>query len=104
MYGEQLRAVVDHVVIAEYHWRYDWRTHKVTEIPDGVFYPTRFASPQGSLIPLTPQEALVLYRPQPVRRPARLAFSTQQLMMNLDAAREVYTAARRERLIASAEP
>jgi hypothetical protein len=30
---------------------------------DGAFYPTRFASPQGALIPLTPQESLVLYRP-----------------------------------------
>ena len=81
VYGEQLRAVLDHVVLAEYHCRYDWRTHKVTEIHDGIFYSTRFASPQGSLIPLTPQESLVLYRPQPLRRPARLPFPTQQLML-----------------------
>jgi hypothetical protein len=81
VYGEQLRAVLDHVVLAEYHCRYDWRTHKVTEIREGIFYPTRFASLQGSLIPLTPQESLVLYRPQPLRRPARLAFSAQQLML-----------------------
>ncbi len=81
VYGEQLRAVLDHVVLAEYHCRYEWRTHKVTEIRDGIFYPTRFASPQGSLIPLTPQESLVLYRPQPLRHPARRAFSAQQLML-----------------------
>jgi transposase InsO family protein len=81
VYGEQLRAVLDHVIIAEYHCRYDWRTHKVTEIRDGIFYSTRFASPQGSLIPLTPQESLVLYRPQPWRRPARLPVPTQQLML-----------------------
>jgi transposase InsO family protein len=81
VYGEQLRAVLDHVVLAEYHCQYDWRTHKVTEIRDGIFYPTRFASPQGSLIPLTPQESLVLYRPQPLRRPAQLAFAAQQLML-----------------------
>jgi hypothetical protein len=80
VYGEQLRGVLDHVVFAEYHWRYDWRTHNVTEIRDGIFYPPRFASPQGSLIPLTPQESSVRYRPQPLRRPARLAFSAQQLM------------------------
>jgi len=80
-YGEQLRAVLDHVVLAEYPCRYDWRTHKVTESRDGLFYPTRFASPQGSLIPLTPQESLVLYRPQPLRRPARRAFAAQQLML-----------------------
>ena len=81
VYGEQLRAVLDNVVLAEYHCRYDWRTHKVTEIRDGVFYPTRFASPQGTLIPLTPQESLVLYRPQMRRRPARKSFSMQQLVL-----------------------
>jgi len=81
VYGEQLRAVLDQVILAEYHCRYDWRTHKVTEIRDGIFYPTRFVSPQGSLLPLTPQESLVLYRPQPLRRPARLPLPTQQLML-----------------------
>ena len=50
VYGEQLRAVLDHVVLAEYHCRYDWRDHKVHDIHDGVFYPTRFASPQGALL------------------------------------------------------
>jgi len=64
VYGEQLRAVLDHVVLAEYHCRYDWRDHKVKDIHDGVFYPTRFASPQGALLPLNPHEALVLYRPK----------------------------------------
>src|SRR2546425_2564075 len=81
VYGEQLRAVLDNVVLAEYHCRYDWRTHKVMEIRDGVFYPTRFASPQGALIPLTPQESLVLYRPQTRRRQARLPVSAQQLWL-----------------------
>jgi len=38
VYGEQLRAVLDHVVLAEYHCRYEWRTHKVTEIRDGIFF------------------------------------------------------------------
>src|SRR6266568_4998467 len=81
VYGEQLRAVLDNVVLAEYHCRYDWRTHKVMEIRDGVFYPTRFASPQGALIPLTPQESLVLYRPQTRRRQAPKSVSTQQLVL-----------------------
>jgi len=31
-----------------------------------MFYATRLASPQGSLVPLTPQESLVLYRPKPM--------------------------------------
>jgi transposase InsO family protein len=81
VYGEQLRAVVDNVVLAEYHCRYDWRERKVKNIHDGVFYPTRFASPQGALLPLNPQEALVLYRPQTLRRPARLPSPVQQLLL-----------------------
>ena len=81
VYGEQLRAVLDNVVLAEYHCRYDWRTRTVTEIRDGVFYPTRFASPQGALIPLTPQESLVLYRPRTRRRQGHKAVATQQLVL-----------------------
>jgi hypothetical protein len=81
VYGEQLRAVLDHVVLAEYHCHYDWREHKVKDIRDGVFYPTRFASPQGSLVPLTPQESLVLYRPKPVARQAQLPVPVQQLWL-----------------------
>ena len=81
VYGEQLRAVLDHVVLAEYHCRYDWQTRKVTAIRDGVFYPTRFASPQGALLPLNPQESLVLYRPRPLVRQGRLPFLAQQLWL-----------------------
>jgi Putative ATPase subunit of terminase (gpP-like)./Integrase core domain. len=81
VYGEELRAVLDHIVLAEYHCRYDWRSHKVTEIRDGLFYPTRFASPQGSLLPLPSQEALVLYRPRSLRRPAQLPLPTSQLIL-----------------------
>jgi hypothetical protein len=65
-----LRAVFENVVLAKYHCRYDWRDRKVKNIREGVFYPTRFASPQGTLIPLTPQESLVVYHPQPPRRRA----------------------------------
>jgi transposase len=81
VYGEQLRAVLDNVVLAEYHCRYDWRTRKVTDIRDGVFYATRFASPQTSLLPLNAQETLVLYRPRSLRHQARLPVSTQQLWL-----------------------
>jgi len=81
VYGEQLRAVLDNVVLAEYHCRYDWRTRKVTEIRDGVFYPTRFASPQGTLLPLNPQESLVLYCPTSPRRPAGERRPRQQLLL-----------------------
>ena len=81
VYGEQLRAVLDNVVLAEYHCRYDWRTRKVTEIRDGVFYSTRFASPQRMLLPLTPQESLILYRPTPPRRGAGKRLPRQQLLL-----------------------
>ena len=37
VYGEQLRAVLDNVVVAEYHCHYDWRDRKVKDIRDGVF-------------------------------------------------------------------
>jgi hypothetical protein len=53
--GEQLRAAFENVVLAEYHCRYDWRDHQVKDIHGDVFYPTRFVSPQGTLIPLTPK-------------------------------------------------
>ena len=81
VYGEQLRAVFENVVLAEYHCRYDWREQKVTDIRDGVFYSTRFASPQGTLIPLNPQESLVVYRPRSLRGPARKSFSMPQLLL-----------------------
>src|SRR5438046_4962961 len=80
VYGEQLRAVLDNVVLAEYHCRYSWRERKVTDIHDGVFYSTRFASPQGALIPFNRQESLVVYRPPSQRGQAHKAFPTRQLL------------------------
>jgi hypothetical protein len=81
VYGEQLRAVLDHVVLAAYQCRYDWRAQKVTDLRDGVFYPTRFASPQGTLIPLTPQESLIVYRPTPMARLVQRPVPVQQLWL-----------------------
>src|SRR5215467_7044612 len=78
VYGEQLRAVLDHVVLAEYRCGYDGRTHHVKEMRDGVFYATRFASPQGALIPLTPHESLIVYRPKPTGRLWQPPVSVQQ--------------------------
>ena len=60
VYGQALRAVFDTVVVAEYHCHYHLPHGKVTDIRDGRFPPTRFASPQGTLLPLNPHEALVL--------------------------------------------
>jgi transposase InsO family protein len=79
--GDQLWAVFDNVVVAEYRCHYDWRSRHVTNIRDGVFYRTRYASSQGMLLPITPQESRVLYRPQSGRRRARQASSTQQLWL-----------------------
>jgi hypothetical protein len=81
VYGEQLRAMYEDVVLAEYHCHYDGREHKVTTIQRGVFYPTRFASPQGRLLPLNPQECVVLYRPTPPRRPTRPRRFIPQLLL-----------------------
>jgi transposase InsO family protein len=81
VYGTALRAVFDNVVLAEYHCRYDHRDGKVKDIREGSFPVTRFASDQGSLIPLNPQESLVLYRPKSLPRQARLPFAAQQLWL-----------------------
>jgi hypothetical protein len=52
--GAQLRAVFEHVVLAEYRCHDDWRARKVTDIHEGMFYPTRWTPSQGMLLPLTP--------------------------------------------------
>ena len=66
--GDQWRAVFANVVVAEYRCHYDWRSHHVTNIRDGLFYRTRYASAHGARIPVTPQESRVLYRPPSGRR------------------------------------
>jgi transposase InsO family protein/transposase len=79
--GEQLRAAFDNVVLAEYRCHYDWRDHKVTAIREGVFYPTRFASPQGRLMPLTSQDFVVAYHARSLRRRAPHLSPTPQLLL-----------------------
>jgi transposase InsO family protein len=81
VYGEQLRAVFEDVVVAEYHCRYDGQTRKVHDIRDGVVYPTRFLSPQGTLIPLNAREAVVVYRATPPRPRAAPALGGRQLLL-----------------------
>jgi transposase InsO family protein len=81
VYGEQLRAMLDNMVLAEYHCRYDWRDHKVSEVRDGVFYPTPFAAIQGVLIPLNEQEVIVVYRPKSRIRQTRLPVPAHQLWL-----------------------
>jgi transposase len=81
VYGHELRAVHEHVVLAEYHCRYDLRDRRVKDIRDGRFYQTTFATKQGLLIPLNPQESLVLYRHKSAPRQARLPFPAYQLWL-----------------------
>jgi transposase InsO family protein len=79
--GEQLRAVFENVLLAEYHCRYDWQDRHVKDIREGLQYQTRFASPQGILIPLTSQECLVVYRARRLRRRAPQPARAQQLLL-----------------------
>jgi transposase InsO family protein len=81
MAGTQLRAMFEGVVLAEYHCRYDWRDRRVTDIGAGVFRPTRFASPQGWLIPLTPADSVVVYRTRAPRRQVPHGSSRPQLLL-----------------------
>jgi hypothetical protein len=81
VYGEQRRAVLDHVVLAEYRCRYDGQARKGTDSHPGTFYATRVASPQEALILLNPQEALGIYRPRAPRRLAFQRFPRQQLVL-----------------------
>jgi hypothetical protein len=78
--GTQLRAAFDHVILAEYHCRYDWRDRRVKDVRPGVFHLTRFASSQGTLLPLTPHDSLVVYRTRARRRPPARS-STPQLLL-----------------------
>ncbi len=73
----------DNVLLAEYHCHYALREDKVKDIRDGSFSPSPFAScqKQGSLIPLNPQESLVLYRPKPLMRQTVLPVPAEQLWL-----------------------
>lgn len=77
--GEHLRAVIAQVVLAEYHCRYDWQAHQVKDIADGVWYATRFASPQALLFPGYPHDVVVLYRPSSLSSLRRQRSQSQQL-------------------------
>ena len=79
--GEHLRATFDHVVLADYHCRYDGRDRRVTEVREGVFHATRFASLQGTLIPLTPENSGVVHRARASRHRVARASPTRQLWL-----------------------
>jgi hypothetical protein len=82
VYGNELRAVFENVVLAEYYCCYDIRDRKVKDIRDGRFFPhDDFISDQYMLIALNPQESLVLYRQASAPRQARLPFPAEQLWL-----------------------
>jgi transposase len=81
VYDEQLRAMFDHVVLAQYRCRYDRQTHQVRDIHGGVFYTTPFASPQGLLIPLDPKEAEVIEHPPRAKRQDNTPLPYKQLAL-----------------------
>ena len=83
VYGQELRAVCEHVLLAEYHCHYDQREGKVTDIRVSQFYPSPFASrqEQGSLIERHPLESVVVYRPKSLRRQAALPVRAAQLWL-----------------------
>ena len=86
--GDQLRATFENVVLAEYHCCYDWRERKVKDIHQGIFYRTRFASPQGVLFPLIPQDSSVVYHARPRReRGSRVSPVPQFLLFEVVHAR-----------------
>ena len=77
VYGPAWRAVFDPGVVAAYPWHAPLRDGTVTDIRDGSLPPTRFASPQGVLLPRNPPEALRRDRLQPALRHARGPVPTQ---------------------------
>ena len=83
VYGQELRAVCEQALLAEYHCHYDLREGKVTDIRVSQFYPSPFASrqEQGSLIERNPLESMVVYRPKSLRRQAALPLRAEQLWL-----------------------
>jgi hypothetical protein len=79
--GEELRAVYDHVLLAEYACHYDLRTGTVTRLCLGQWYPSPFAArqAQGVLLERTPQDSRIVVRPPTVRRPAVSSVQAEQL-------------------------
>ena len=83
VYGQDLRAVFDNVLLADYHCHYDLRAGKVKDIRVDRFYPSPFASrqAQGALLERNPLESVVVYRPKSLMRHASLPLRAEQLWL-----------------------
>ena len=81
--GEELRAVYDHVLVAEYTCHYDLRTGTVTRLRLGQWYPSPFAArqAQGALLERTPQDSVIVVRPPAVRLPTAGPGQAEQLRL-----------------------
>lgn len=68
--GEELRAVYDQVLLAEYTCQYDLRTGTVSRLGLGQWYPSPFAArqAQGVLLERTPQDSVIVVRSPAGRR------------------------------------
>ena len=79
--GEDLRAVYDQVLVAEYACHYNLRTGTVSHLRLGHWYPSPFAArqAQGTLVERTPQDSVVVARPPAMRRPAASPIQAEQL-------------------------
>ena len=79
--GEDLRAVYDEVLLADYHCHYNLRTGKVTHLRLRQWYPRPFAArqAQGARLERTPQDSVVVSRPPGGRRQAAGPLRVEQL-------------------------
>ncbi len=78
VYENQLKAVRDRVVLAEYHCRYDGSKRQVRHIGQGTLSPAPMASPQGTLLPRQAEALVGLYRPPVPRRQLSLPVPAPQ--------------------------
>jgi transposase len=81
--GEELRAVYDHVLVAEYTCHYDLRTGTVTRLGLGQWYPSPFTArqAQGVLLERTPQDSRIVIRPPTGRQPVVSSRQATQLSL-----------------------
>ncbi len=81
MAGEELRAVYEHVLVAEYACHYDLRTGTGTSLRLGPWYPNPFAArqAQGVLLERTSQDSVIVTRPPVGRRPGLGRGQAEQL-------------------------
>lgn len=78
--GEDLRAVYDHVLFAEYACHDDLRTGQVTRLRLGQWSPSPCAArqAQSALLERTPQASMIVSRPPAVQRPTASPWRAEQ--------------------------